>query len=166
MMIKKGFFSFIMILTISLAIVACGSSSNHDKKEQDHHTADTASTATENDTVNIKREVQTEIYSAILPCDNCKGIETSVTLRSDSTYSLHTLYIGRKSTGPGSNEFSDTGRWMLHGNDMVHLAGLKNRPSMYLKTDSSLIQLDAKGERITGKLADRYVLKRFETVGR
>jgi hypothetical protein len=50
---------------------------------------------------------------------------------------------------------------MLHGADTIHLAERKNAPSMFIRTDSSLIQLDMKGKRITGKLADKYILKKL-----
>ena len=57
---------------------------------------------------------------------------------------------------------SDTGTWMKHGPDMIHLQGLKDQPTMYMQTDSSLIQLDMSGKRIEGKLAEKYILKRLK----
>jgi len=110
------------------------------------------------DTVAVQLNV--ESYSGILPCADCKGIETSIGLSSDGTFSKHLLYIGRESKGAGTNEFSTTGKWMLHGMDTVHLTDVKNEPSMYIRTDSSLIQLDMSGKRITGKLAAKYELKK------
>jgi hypothetical protein len=38
--------------------------------------------------------------------------------------------------------------------------GCEDEPSMYIRTDSSLIQLDMSGKRITGKLAGKYELKK------
>ena len=166
MMTKKSLFCFLIVAIALLPGTGCGSSVDHDKNQHDHDkSADTVSSVSTNDPVITNTELKTESYSGILPCDNCDGIETALTLKSDSTFSLHRLYIGRKSTGAGSNEFSDTGRWMLHGADMIHLTGLKDQPSMYLRTDSSLIQLDKTGKKNTGKLADKYELKKLATVG-
>ncbi len=36
-------------------------------------------------------------YKGLLPCADCKGIETTVTLNSNGTYTLDQLYIGRPS---------------------------------------------------------------------
>ena len=101
------------------------------------------------------------VYTGILPCADCESVETSLSLYSDNRFQLHRLYYGRKSKGPGSNEMTDTGTWMAHGADMIHLQGLKDQPSMYIRTDSSLIQLDMQGKRIEGKLADKYILKKM-----
>jgi uncharacterized lipoprotein NlpE involved in copper resistance len=105
--------------------------------------------------------VTTEHYAGTLPCADCAGIQTELTLKSDSTWAMHIIYDKRPAKGPGSNEFSEEGKWMMHGADTVHLMGRKEAPSMYLKTDSSLIQLDMKGKRIEGKLASKYVLKKM-----
>jgi uncharacterized lipoprotein NlpE involved in copper resistance len=152
----------ISALALSAVLTACngtGSNHGHDSTTMDHSMHATADSSGSKDTVAASSTLTIESYSGIVPCADCEGIETSVTLKSDSSYVLHLLYIGRKSKGPGSNEFSEEGKWMKHGPDMIHLTGVKDGPSMYIRTDSSLIQLDMKGERITGKLAAKYELK-------
>ncbi len=156
---KLQIFSVFVLLTVLTACNGTSDHAAHDSTAADHSmhstTADSSS-----DTAVVSQALIVENYSGIVPCADCEGIETSVTLKSDSTYDLHLLYIGRKSKGPGSNEFGESGKWMKHGADIIHLTGVKDGPSMYLKTDSSLIQLDMKGEKITGKLADKYELKK------
>ena len=66
--------------------------------------------------------------------------------------------MGRKSAGPGSNEFTDTGKWVMKGDTLI--LDIKNAPGKYLKVSENLVQLDMKGKRIAGKLADKYVLKK------
>lgn len=100
-------------------------------------------------------------YAGTLPCADCAGIQTELTLRSDSTWSMHIIYDKRPAKGPGSNEFNESGKWMMHGSDTVHLMGRTDAPSMYIKTDSSLIQLGMDGKKIDGKLAAKYVLKKM-----
>ena len=100
-------------------------------------------------------------YAGTLPCADCAGIQTELTLRSDSTWSMHIIYDKRPAKGPGSNEFNESGKWMVHGSDTVHLMGRTDAPSMYIKTDSALIQLGMDGKKIEGKLAAKYVLKKM-----
>ena len=148
----------IFISGLVIVFVACGS--NEQKTEEP--TVVSADTAKTDHAVTATPEVKRsfEHYYGKLPCTDCEGISTEITLKSDSTYMIHSLYMGRKSKGPGSNEKSEEGRWMMHGRDTVHMMGRDKAPSMFIKTDSSLIQLDMKGKMIEGKLKDRYVLKK------
>jgi len=141
-----------------LLLTACGNNVSTESTATDSGIAKTDAVVPKVDTVAV--QVSVESYSGILPCADCQGIETSIGLSSDGTFSKRLLYIGRKSKGAGTNEFSTTGKWMLHGMDTVHLTDVKNEPSMYIRTDSSLIQLDMSGKRITGKLAAKYELKK------
>lgn len=108
----------------------------------------------------IKKEpVLTASYSGVIPCPDCKGIEVNINLMDNGTFTKRDLYIERKSEGAGSNEVSKAGNYMMHG-DTLHLQGITDGPDMYLRTDTSLIQLGADGKMITGNLADKYVLKK------
>lgn len=97
-------------------------------------------------------------YTGLLPCADCEGQEVTLDLLSDSSYRKRNLYMGRKSTGPGSNEFTDTGKWVMRGDTLI--LDIKNAPGKYLKISENLVQLDMEGKRIAGKLADKYVLKK------
>ncbi|MFN9491589.1 MAG: copper resistance protein NlpE [Sphingobacteriales bacterium] len=113
------------------------------------------------DTIVSSPAVTVSHYAGTLPCADCAGVQTELILQSDNTWSMHIIYDKRPSKGPGSNEFNESGKWMMHGNDTVHLMGRTDAPSMYIKTDSSLIQLGMDGKKIEGKLADKYVLKKM-----
>jgi uncharacterized lipoprotein NlpE involved in copper resistance len=104
---------------------------------------------------------QSVSYSGYLPCADCDGVEVIINLFDDQTYERRDLYMGRKSTGPGSNEINTSGSWMMMG-DTLHLSGIKDGPDKYIRSDSSLLQLDQEGKRIEGKLADKYILKRVK----
>lgn len=97
-------------------------------------------------------------YSGILPCADCEGQEITLDLLSDSSYRKRTLFMGKKSAGPGSNEWTDTGKWVMKGDTLV-LDG-KKAPGTYVKENDNLVQLDRESRRIKGKLADKYVLKK------
>jgi uncharacterized lipoprotein NlpE involved in copper resistance len=140
--------------------VSCNHTEKHMEQLADSLAAKTDSTNADSAVIAATPAITSTHYFGTIPCADCTGIETEITLKSDHTYSIHSIYAGRKSTGPGSNEISETGMWMLHGTDTIHLADRKNGPSMYVQTDSTLVQLDMKGKKITGKLADKYILKK------
>ncbi|HEX7845431.1 MAG TPA: copper resistance protein NlpE [Chitinophagaceae bacterium] len=107
-----------------------------------------------------KDPVVTASYTGVTPCADCKGIEVTITLMDDDTYKKRDLYIGRKSTGEGSNEITASGKFMMHG-DTLHLLGINDGADHFLKADSTLVQLGPDGKRISGNLGDQYVLKRI-----
>lgn len=153
----------LFLVLVVLLLVSCGNGGDH----AGGHMADTGSvplvdTAVADHThVDVQPRGTVDHFAGVLPCADCGGIETEISLTSDHKYTVHTIYQGRKSKGPGSNEFSEEGSWMQHGSDTIHLQGRKEGPSMFIRTDSSLIQLDMKGQRITGQLAARYELKKI-----
>jgi len=94
------------------------------------------------------------IYKGILPCADCEGIATELTLNKDLTYTITTSYLGK----PG-NSTSDNGKFNWDaGGSSITLEGLINRPVQYFVGENHLRQLDMTGHRITGDLADKYVL--------
>ncbi|MFT3827046.1 MAG: copper resistance protein NlpE [Chitinophagaceae bacterium] len=92
-------------------------------------------------------------YSGKLPCADCMEIAVTLNLFSDSSFRRTSVYMGKS-----SDQFSDTGKWMLHG-DTLHL-NYNGQNNWYIKNDSGLVQLDMSKKRITGKFADKYVLKK------
>ena len=96
-------------------------------------------------------------YRGVVPCADCEGIETSITLGRDSSYVLRTRYLG--TDDPGS-ERRGTFSWDSTGGTIA-LAGIEDAPARYLVGENVLVQLDADGKRITGALADRYRLAKF-----
>lgn len=100
-------------------------------------------------------------YKGIIPCADCEGIETALSLIDESNYQLTTLYLG-KSKKPF--EVRGTYSWKEDGNTIV-LAGLDGGANQYKVVENSLIQLDLQGNRVTGELGRKYVLqKEFEEV--
>jgi len=96
----------------------------------------------------------TGIYEGILPCADCPGIHTTMTLGPDLTYTLSTRYEGRDNAG-----FEEKGvfSWSADGS-MIFLDG-GNTPT-YKVGENALFHLDMDGRVITGDLAERYVLRK------
>ena len=97
-------------------------------------------------------------YEGVVPCADCEGIKTVVTLNNGMTYSFSATYLGK----PGKPfEHTGTFAWNESGNTVV-LADLDNRPNKYFVGEGYLLQLDMEGRKIEGALASRYTLKKQE----
>jgi uncharacterized lipoprotein NlpE involved in copper resistance len=97
-------------------------------------------------------------YSGTVPCADCQGIETSLTLNKDKTYRLKTKCLGKSDK---VYEKTGTFTWNTEGSTIM-LMGISNAPSQYAVGENVLFQLDMSGKRITGNLADSYKLRKVQ----
>ena len=144
----------LLVITIvtTVFISACGNSG-----EQENNTAVQSGDTT---TQSVPVEYQPVIaasYLGVIPCADCEGIHTEVTLFADTTYQLITNYLGKNPKDTAGLNTNKKGKFMMH-NDTVHL----DNDSKFLKNDTALIQLDGSGKIITGKLADKFILKKVK----
>lgn len=95
------------------------------------------------------------IYIGTLPCADCEGILTEITLKDD-TYHIRTTYLGVPEGQP--NVFEDSGRYSWDPEGFVITLEDKNTPNQYQVGENVLFALDIEGKRITGNLADKYKL--------
>lgn len=96
-------------------------------------------------------------YKGVLPCADCEGIQTEITLLKDETYSKKTKYLGKDDKV--SEEMGDY-TWKEDGNTLI-LEGINTEPIEYLVTENSLMQLDMQGNKGTaGNVSDKYILKK------
>lgn len=95
-------------------------------------------------------------YKGITPCADCEGIETEVALNKDMTFIVKTKYKGKS-----DEVFEEKGifKWDQTGS-IVILEGLKDRPNQFFVGENTLTQLDLEGKKITGALAENYILKK------
>ena len=96
------------------------------------------------------------VYSGVVPCADCEGILTRITLRGDNTYDLQTNYLG-KSNAVNTN--SGNFEWNKEKNGII-LKNIKEGtvPSQYKVGENRLVQLDMQGNAMTGALAGNYIL--------
>ena len=135
-----------VILSISM-LAACGSGS-------DQIAANDSAFKTE---VPKAFVINAEEYTGSLPCADCEGIDVSLQLnKHDSSYIMTSVYKGSR-VDSSNNTFKDTGTWNIHGVDTLYLLHGSNSVK-YIKTDTALIQLDGSGNRISGPLADKFIL--------
>jgi hypothetical protein len=153
-----------IISSLCIAVIVGGiacQDSNVGKTNEDAKGRDTAAISSDSISGSMPTPAPplvTASYSGVLPCADCESQEVILSLLSDSSYQKRTLYMGRKSSGPGSNELTDTGKYVMRGDTLI--LDIKDAPGKYVRQADNLVQLDRMGKRITGKLADKYVLKR------
>ncbi|WP_316823564.1 copper resistance protein NlpE [Pedobacter gandavensis] len=139
---------------ISIFFMACNSdqkvSSNSDSTQKTEKTAIY-------DSHNAQNSLDwAGTYKGVIPCADCEGIQTELTLNPDMTYILKTNYMGKDTHFPedrGNFKWDNTG-------SKVELIGLKDQSNTFFVGENILKQLDMDGEQITGPLADKYVLKK------
>ena len=100
-------------------------------------------------------------YRGVLPCADCEGIETTITLTGDGTYLRSVRYLGRE-----NSYRRDQGllRWNEAGS-AVTLGGAEDA-QRYQVGENRLFHLDRQGQRIDGPLAENYVLLKDRTDAR
>lgn len=97
------------------------------------------------------------VYRGVLPCADCAGIETTVTLSENG----RSLVLSRY-TGKSGRVFSEEGSFVWDGEGRtISVSGKGSGLRRYLVGENMLVQLDSEGARITGPLAERYVLKKI-----
>jgi len=95
-------------------------------------------------------------YSGVIPCADCPGIETQISLFYNNTFRMTRKYIDRNDTG---SDYTGEIQWDKNGGSIT-LKGLdeKEFATRYKVAENALIQLDLEGNVITGDLASKYIL--------
>ena len=102
------------------------------------------------------------IFYGFLPCNDCTGVKTTLSLKQNNNYLLVTQYA-RES----SREYYEKGKYNWNTQkQMVVLTPSKGgaNPHYYrIENDEQLVQLNQDGTKIAQD-ADRYILQRSDTV--
>ncbi len=96
-------------------------------------------------------------YAGVLPCADCEGIAVEIRIYYDGSFEKAIEYIGKSIE---VFEFSGDYTWNDAGNTIT-LLGLEP-PNQYFVAEERLLHLDMDGQRITGDLADHYVLQKTD----
>lgn len=92
-------------------------------------------------------------YKGVLPAADCPGIETTLTLNQDQTFTLHSVYLERDSS------FEEKGTYTVEDN-VITLLSEDGFVTYCAVGENSLRMLDLDKKEITGELAEHYVLKK------
>lgn len=133
-----------LVVSAAVAFTAISCASNNKPEQIDEHSAE------------ISLDWQ-GIYSGVLPCADCEGIETELTLNDDNTYMLISTYLGVDPVV--SDTLSGSFHW--HGNN-IHLDGIREgeRSPNFKVEENRVKHLDMEGNEITGDLASYYILNK------
>jgi uncharacterized lipoprotein NlpE involved in copper resistance len=101
------------------------------------------------------------IYNGFLPCTDCMGVKTTLALNKNNSYVLISQYVGKS-----EREFVEKGKftWGNESNTIILTPRNASTTQHYFVDKNMLVQLDNNGKRYTGKLADRYILRRTDVV--
>lgn len=96
------------------------------------------------------------IYSGVLPCADCEGIQTFIELGSGNSYVKKVIYLGKDNqqvveTG-GTFTWNDAGNTITLNEEIA--------PNQYFVGENVLFDLAIDGNRISGDLAAKYELRK------
>lgn len=133
--------TLVMLLTLS-----CSNGKNEKNEETTETTTEAAWVAT---------------YSGILPCADCDGITTYLSIKEGNTYSLTTSYIGVED--PQTSTLEGTYEWVEEGS-IIKLNDIEEgtrSPYFKIEEDKALA-LDMERNVVESELAEHYILKKVQ----
>ncbi len=94
------------------------------------------------------------VYKGLLPCADCEGIQTTITLGKDNAFTRSMNYLGKP-----NGQFADQGlfAWDNKG-ERITLTDQHGQSQSYRVGEGRLFHLSQQGQRISGENADRYIL--------
>lgn len=146
----------LMVIAAAAFLYSCGG--NTQKNQEEQASVDEFSEIAKNvkDGHNAKNSLDYKgVYVGKIPTASGEGMIVSITLE-DSTYTKKTEYVGKES---GNTEEKGKYTWNVEGNTVI-LDGIKDAPSQYFVGENTLTQLDMEGKKITGDMADLYILRK------
>ena len=93
-------------------------------------------------------------YQGTLPCADCAGIETSLTLSESGRYTLTETYLGKGKPFVTKGRFT----WDSTGSTVT----LDNDARRFKVGEGRIWHLDQQGQIVTGSLADHYILTKAD----
>jgi uncharacterized lipoprotein NlpE involved in copper resistance len=96
------------------------------------------------------------VYTGTIPAASAPGIDVRITLYPNETYEVQYEYIGK------TGSFTDSGSFTWDETGSVITLDTAHLPSYYKVGEGILIQLDMRGNEITGNLAGAYILQKTQ----
>lgn len=149
---KKWFICGIAALMVGM--VSC----NSQKKDTDGTKSAKAETETLATADNSQNALDWDgIYSGVLPCADCGGIQTSLELSRDGSFKLNQVYWGKD-----ESDFENSGKFVWNKDGNAITIGEGERMMKFQVGENMLTMLDREGNKITGELADNYILMKAD----
>ncbi len=150
----------LLICIVSGSIVLTNCNAPEENKQELAQTDSKQPDSPKVDTHNARNSLDWNgIYRDTLPCADCPGILTVITLEKDMKYQLQSKFPGKLDS---VFESSGTFTWNDAGNTIsLNDVDQRGGSDQYFVAENSLIKLDKSGNRNTGDLADKYVLRKL-----
>lgn len=137
-------------LLLSVALVVAMSSCTNKQKQAEQATETTEEVVTVNEA-----PAYVGTFEGTLPCADCGGIKTVLTINEDTTYSLSSEYLGKKD---GLFEQSGVYSLVMDG-QVLELVTPSTGDKIYYRIVANGVAVsDAEGTVNEGELAQDYVL--------
>jgi copper homeostasis protein (lipoprotein) len=94
-------------------------------------------------------------YRGMIPCADCEGIETTVSLNKNQDFQIRSIYLG-KAIKPRMDKGKFT--WNSDGNSITLTDSGGHVYAKYKVQENALIQLDMNGKKISGPLSSMFIL--------
>lgn len=153
--------TLIFVFVAMMALVSCKNTTKEETPQ-----APSSETETELETPDNAHNSENSLdwpgeYEGVLPCADCPGIQTKITLNDDKTYELEMEYLERESKVMDEGDFE----WFDNGSKIRLKSQNKDeKDKAFLVGENQLFQLDENGERATGELADKFTLKKTDLI--
>jgi len=109
-----------------------------------------------NDTHNSRNSLDWQgVYTGTIPSASGSGIDVRLKLNADQSFELRYEYIGRSD---GAYNLTGSFQWDKKGN--IVILKTDDVPPYYKVAENMLLQLDMKGNPISGNTALDYILKK------
>jgi heat shock protein HslJ len=95
------------------------------------------------------------VYTGMLPCADCPGIQTKIELKKDATYVMQTKYIDRS-----EELFTDSGKFRWNVEDRT--ITLDNSLVSQCLVEGNTLTVLVNGKKTTGELAEYYILRKVD----
>jgi heat shock protein HslJ len=102
------------------------------------------------------------IYSNVVPCADCEGIQTTIVLNEDLTYSLVTRYLSKD-----TNVYSQKGNFSWDEEEnKISLKDIDSNayPTKYIVEEDKLVQLDIYGKPLEETMPLQYSLEKVSDI--
>lgn len=144
--------SFALLAIVAIAFGGCNSAPKNQEKSQE---------ITEETVIFDGHTSQNALdwdgtYFGILPCADCEGIETTITLSMNHTFTQKQVYL----KGEEKHEFESKGTFQWDEAGRIITLQFEESSWMYQVIENAIIHLDMEGNRIEGELAEMYVLQK------
>ena len=136
--------SILLVALVSIALISCNNAKQKKAETPDMHTSEMA--------LDFHG-----VYEGTLPCADCEGIKTKLTINDDNTFVLNSEYLGEENA-----TFEDKGTYFIENGEILVTQEEDGEQKYYKLQEGSLAQLDANKKPVEGEMAPFYVLTKVK----